>query len=233
MVISRRFVRPELMDDPSLNADEHRRALAGLARLNGLAHSADLIWKPLARLAREWPRPVSLLDLATGSGDLPLALARRASACGLDLRIHACDVSPVAIARARKRAQRHPAPIEFFQADVRLDWPEGEWDVVTCSLFLHHLSTEDAISLLARMRETSRRAVLVSDLRRGAWGLGLAACVPPCVTRSRVVRIDAVRSVRAAFTPQEASELVHAAKLNGAVVRRAWPARILIEWVRR
>lgn len=233
MAIARRVVVPEQMDDPTLDADEHRRALAGLARLNHLARSADLIWKPLARLARAWHGPLRVLDVATGSGDIPMALVRKAAASGLDLRVYACDTSPVAISEARRRAARADAPVEFFRADVLHEWPAGAWDVVTCSLFLHHLGQEDAIALLAHMRESAGKALIVSDLERRAWGLALAAAIPRCVTRSRVVRIDAVRSVRAAFTFDEAAELARAANLEGAIVRRAWPARILIEWVRR
>ena len=59
------------------------------------------------------------------------------------------------------------------------------------------------ISLLYKMRCAARRLVLVSDLVRSRAGYALAAAVPRLLTRSRVVHVDAVRSVEAAFTPEE------------------------------
>ncbi|MHC4247390.1 MAG: hypothetical protein ACYSUU_11370, partial [Planctomycetota bacterium] len=79
MSLHRRILVPELMDDPNLGAAAHDRALKGLARLNRLA-SADLIlWRRLRPHLETLPdgRSINILDVATGSGDLPIRLARR------------------------------------------------------------------------------------------------------------------------------------------------------------
>ena len=70
----------------------------------------------------------------------------------------------------------------------------------------------------------------IDDLRRCAWGLGLARLCTPYLTRSPVVREDSVRSVRAAFTAGELKELARAAGLQGARVTTRFPARMLLEW---
>src|SRR6185295_307191 len=108
----------------------------------------------------------------------------------------------------------------------------SEYDVVMCSLFLHHLSTEEGRGLLYRMRCAARQMVLVSDLVRSAWGLRLATVVPRLFTRSRVVHEDAVRSIRAAFTPDELRELAGEAGLEGAVVAPRRHQRMLLTWRR-
>ena len=71
---------PELMDEPSLAPDAHRRALAGLARINALTRSANLLWPTIRDLANE---KLTVLDIATGSGDIPLQLWKRAKRCEL------------------------------------------------------------------------------------------------------------------------------------------------------
>ena len=101
-----------------------------------------------------------------------------------------------------------------------------------CSLFLHHLDEEPAAQLLRVMAAAARRLVLVNDLRRGWDGLLLAHFAGLCLTRSPVVRVDAVRSVRAAFTLAEARRLAATAGLAGASVSRRWPARFLLTWQR-
>lgn len=70
---------PELMDDPALDPGEHRRALAGLARLNRVSDSVGVLWPAVVKLAGELHRTVRLLDVATGSGDVPRRLLARAN----------------------------------------------------------------------------------------------------------------------------------------------------------
>ncbi len=220
---------PELMDDPDLDPEAHRRALAGLARLNRWSWSAGVLWPPVRRLAARLGRPVRLLDVATGSGDVPAALLRKAARAGVRLEVAGCDKSPTAVAAA---AAACPAGRFFAHDALRGPLPAG-FDAVTCSLFLHHLSGDDAVSLLTRMRAAAGALVLVNDLARsrfnycGVW----AAC--RLLTRSPVVRFDAPASVRSAFTPAEALALAATAGLAGAAARRRFPARFLLTWERR
>ncbi|VTT97152.1 Uncharacterized protein OS=Planctomyces maris DSM 8797 GN=PM8797T_03249 PE=4 SV=1: Methyltransf_23 [Gemmataceae bacterium] len=217
------------MDDPGLAPAEHRRALAGLARLNRVSGSAAVLWPAVARLARELRRPVRVLDVATGSGDVPAGLVRKARRAGVSLEVSGCDISQTAVAAA---AANCPAGRFFVHDALRNPLPAG-FDVVTCSLFLHHLSTDDAVSLLAAMRDAVGRLVLVNDLSRSRFsfvGVWLACHL---LTTSPVVRFDGPASVRSAFTPREALALAERAGLTAAVVRSKFPARFLLSWERR
>src|SRR5205807_92137 len=135
-----------------LSRSEHDRALGGLARINFFSLSAGILWAPLVRLGRELgTRRLRILDLATGAGDGPIRLWRRAARAGLDWQIHGSDRSPVAVEHARRRAGRAGAPVEFFVGDA-LEGPSLRgYDAVTCSLFLHHLDEDQAVALLRRM----------------------------------------------------------------------------------
>ncbi len=215
------------MDEPSLPRDEHTEALRGLARLNRLAGSTRLIAAPLFAWARAQRRPLRVLDLATGSGDLPVALTHRARKAGLDLTVHGCDISTHALAVARDRADDN---VHFFECDVLSDaWPAG-YDAYVNSLFLHHLPEDDAVALLARLRDAP--FAVVSDLRRCRRGAWLAAAVPRVVTRSAVVHEDAVLSVGNAFTERELRELARRAGLEHAHIKRRWPFRMVLTWER-
>jgi 2-polyprenyl-3-methyl-5-hydroxy-6-metoxy-1,4-benzoquinol methylase len=228
----RRSLTPELMDEPGLDAAEHTRALRGLARLNSLARSDAMLWPTVRETARAQGGRASLLDIATGSGDVPLALARRAGREGLSLDLAACDVSRVAIGQAERRAAAHGVKLEVWRQDaVWAPFPR-RYDVVTCSLFLHHLDRESGLMLLRNAADAAGRVLLVSDLRRTHTGLALAWAASRVLTRSRVVRVDAVKSVRAAYTMDELAAMGAEAGLRGAVVRRCWPQRMLLTWQR-
>ncbi len=227
-----RHLQPEWMDRPDLDEGRHRDALCGLERINRWSGSARILWRPLARLAAETPgRACRVLDVATGGGDVPRALGRRARRAGLPLILEGCDISPVALAHARRRCAEEGMEVRFFQADVLREPLPTEYDAVISSLFLHHLTEEQAIELLRRMGAAGR-VVLVNDLMRSRTGYLLAWVGTRLLSRSEVVHFDGPRSVEGAFTPEEARQLAEAAGLACAVVRRRWPCRYLLSWHR-
>ncbi|MCP3905282.1 MAG: methyltransferase domain-containing protein [Planctomycetes bacterium] len=229
MRLAHRHVQPEIMDEPDLEAERHHAALRGLARLNTLSGSAGRLWGEMRDLARAEP-PLHILDVATGGADVPIGLWRRARRGGLPLRLSACDVSPTALAFAERRARDAGCDVDLFPLDVCTQSPPDRYDVVVCSLFLHHLDEESAVGLLRRLATAARRRLLVNDLHRGATDLALVAIAARLVTRSDVVHQDATRSVRAAYTTGELRQLAARAGLDGATVRRGHPCRLLLRW---
>lgn len=230
--LSRRL-QPEVMDQPGLDPGRHRQALRGLGRINFWSGSAGTLWPPLADLARALaPRPPRVLDLATGGGDVPIRLWHKARRAGLPLVVEGCDVSPVAVGHAAREAGRRGADVRFFAADALAgDLPAG-YDAVVCSLFLHHLTEEQAVGLLRRMAAAAGRLVLVNDLVRSRAGLLLARLGTRLLSLSPVVHVDGPRSVEGAFTVEEARELARRAGLRGATVEPRWPCRFLLSWSR-
>jgi SAM-dependent methyltransferase len=214
---------PERMDDPALPAAEHFAALAGLGRVNRWSRAADVLWPSLKRIAARIPdRPTRVLDIATGGGDLPVELKRRANRAGLRIEFDACDVSPTALDFAMR-----DSTVRFFPHDVVRDPLPPDYDAVTCSLFLHHLSDEDAVTVLRHMAGAGR-TVLISDLSRGRLHHLLARAATLLLTRSPVVRFDGPASVRSAYTSSEAVALAARAGLVGVTVARKFPFRFLL-----
>ena len=230
--LRRRQRLPEIMDQPDLRPARHVGALRGLARVNFWSGSAGILWPPLAELARRLGRPIRVLDVGSGGGDVPLRLWRRARRAGLDLRIDGCDLSPVAVEHARARAAADGADVQFFLGDVLRGPALTGYDAVMCSLFLHHLGEEEAVGFLRWAAATAAHQVLVNDLERSGLGLALAHVAVRLLTTSDVVHVDGPRSVESAFTMDEARGLAERAGLRGAVVRWRWPFRYLLTWSR-
>jgi 2-polyprenyl-3-methyl-5-hydroxy-6-metoxy-1,4-benzoquinol methylase len=236
MFLSRLRIRhrqSELMDQPELDPVQHREALRSLVRINRISFSAGILWPSIRRLARQLaPHPLRILDVACGAGDVTIGLARRAVRAKLPVSIRGCDLSPVAIDFAMQQARDAEANVAFQQLDVlKGELPTG-FDVITCSLFLHHLDEADALQLLGKMGEAAGRMVLVNDLARSRIGYMLAWAGTRLLSRSAVVRFDGPVSVEGAFTPAEALALAERAGMHGASVRRRWPCRFLLRWCR-
>ena len=226
--MKQRVIEPELMDDPAIAVARHQQALRGLARLNRFSRSAQIVYAAIADLLQEAPRPIRLLDLATGGGDVPIGLSHLARRHGTQIQIAACDVSSTAIEYARHRAALADVEIDFFPLNVMTQSLPLDYDVITCSLFLHHLTGDHARRLLSSMMAAAGQRIVVNDLCRGRVPLAMVKLAVRVVSRSAVVHVDGPRSVRAAFTAAELRELAAEAGLTEARVETRWPARLLL-----
>lgn len=229
MTLAVRNRQPELMDDPQLDRELHQQALIGLRRVNRISGTVGTLWKPIRRLARQSETPIRVLDVACGGGDNVIDLACRARKAGLDVEVSGCDLSPVAIEIAESNAKQRNVSVEFFEADALSPLPAG-FDVICCSLFLHHLDEEDVVRLLMSMKNTAGKMVLVSDLIRSRIGYVLCWAGIRLLTRSRICHVDGPLSVEGAFTVKEITTLTEQAGLRGTVLTRHWPERFLISW---
>jgi 2-polyprenyl-3-methyl-5-hydroxy-6-metoxy-1,4-benzoquinol methylase len=226
-----RLLVPERMDDPQLPTDEHELALAGLARLNRWSGGDVGLWRHLlAEARRVSPRPLRVLDVATGSGDLPIRLARRARAARVPLQFSACDCSPTALEVAAAAAKAAGVEVECFRLDALVDAIPTGYDVITVSLFLHHLRDDQIVALLAKLAAATERLVLVNDLVRSWWNYGAVTLATRLLSRSAVVHFDGPTSVLAAFTRAELVSLASRAGLATATVHSHFPARWLMVW---
>lgn len=228
--LKQRRREPEIQDQLDLDDRSLIGALRGLERVNSISRISSMLWKPLQALARDHPsRPLRILDIATGAGDLPIQLWRRARKAGLTLDIAGCDMNPRTVAYAQQRAEEQQANVQFFPLNVSDQPIPGDYDVVMCSLFLHHLDDDQAVRLLRDMARACTRMALVNDLIRCTAGWVLAYLGARGLLTSRVNHVDAPRSVAAAFTIDEIKQMVqHAGLDGGARIERIWPCRFLL-----
>jgi 2-polyprenyl-3-methyl-5-hydroxy-6-metoxy-1,4-benzoquinol methylase len=218
------------MDNPGLGRVEHWQALAGLARINWWSCSAHQFWPFIAGVYSKRNGPIRVLDIACGGGDTVIRLARRAQAKRLSIQFSGCDISANALEFARLRATNAKVTIDFFPCNVLLEDLPRHYDVITSSLFMHHLDEVDVIALLQRMACSSRELILVNDLQRSRFGWRLAYFGARALTRSHTAHVDAPRSVQGAYTAREAETLAKKAGLNRAEIKRTWPFRWLLSW---
>ena len=226
--LKERRLEPELMDDPSLDPALHEQALSALSRINRISLTDRHVAGEVDRLWAAGERPVRILDVGCGDADVLVRVGARARERGIDVELHGCDMSPVALDRARRRASASDVALVLSRLDVtREPLPGDRFSLVTCSLFLHHFTEDDAVALLGRMAAATR-TMLVQDLRRTRLGLLMAWVGILGLTRSPVVHVDGLLSVHAAFTLREAAGLCARAGLSEAQVTSCWPQRFLI-----
>lgn len=210
----------ELLDRPGHDADELAANLADIRRVNLLGGGTRTTLRHLPRLLAAVPadRPATILDLATGSGDIPLAIARWARRRGRPLRIIASDASDEILAVAGRHLARYPE-ISLIRYDARfVPLPNGGVDVVLCALALHHFPPADAVAVLREMDRLARAGFVLNDIRRSFPGHLAARLSARLATRNRLTRHDMPLSVLRAYTPAELTDLLEQAGVAGALV---------------
>jgi 2-polyprenyl-3-methyl-5-hydroxy-6-metoxy-1,4-benzoquinol methylase len=199
----------EIMDRPQPVSSELERDLESLRQLNRYFGSYSLILKFIRRWIKPG-QPLTALDLATGSGDIPRLIADYARKIRANVQIDAVDQQSATLEIAQKLSAGYPE-ISYVNANI-LGWqPEQRYDLVLCTLALHHFSNHDAVQVLRRCRELSRRFVLVSDLRRGWLATTGVYLLTSSIIREPMTRHDARVSVARAFSPQEMRDLARQA----------------------
>lgn len=230
-----RLTSDELMDDPGVDPRELDRSLRFIRWVNRRLGGTSALLGALRRWSRHWPRDrsVTLLDVATGSADLPIAARKWALANGFDLRVTGIDVHETTLRLARAHLDRQPEDVRAGVTLESLDafglvdrFGVGSFDHAHAGLFLHHLKTDvRAMTLLAQMERVARGGVAVNDLRRSR--LGLLGSVLLTLRAPAIVQNDARASVRAAFTPREAEALAERAgltdlRVTSSVLAQRW-----------
>lgn len=190
----------ELLDDDLGSPEEVASSLADLRHINSWFGGTRTTIRLLRRVARETGQnQLSLLEVGSGLGDVPLAAQRALAKSGVALRVALLD-----------RLWTHlPANGALSVAGdvMQMPFPNNTFDVVSCTLFAHHFDPQSLLRLCAEALRVSRQAVLINDLIRSRLHVGLVYLGLP-LFRSRITWHDAPASVRNAYTVSEMRSLL-------------------------
>lgn len=211
---------PEQMDAPDLPYEVFRDCLRDLARVNAWtgAYRPTLLW--LARLTRRHPedRPLKVLDIGAGYGDLLRRIAAWGQRRGLPVDLAAVDLNPWSARAAGEAAPE--VPIRYHTADL-FDLPAGEQpDAIISSLLTHHLLEADVVRCLRWMEARARLGWFVNDLHRNHIPLAFVRSFS-ALPLHPMVRHDGPVSVARAWVWRDWEQFLAEAGLGG-VARIEW-----------
>ncbi len=223
-----RVLTTELLDRDDSTYPEVVESLLELRRFNRYFGGVRMLLDRLEHLLKEDgpASPLRLLDVATGSADLPLKVLSWSRERGLDVEVTALERNPL-VTRFAGRQLREVPQVRLVRCDaLRLPLRPSRFHYALCSLFLHQLEEEQSVALLRQLLEQATRAVIVNDLRRNRLHYGAAWLVSRVLTRSAIIWNDAPASVRNAYTPGELRSLARRAGASEVKISRHWPFRL-------
>jgi hypothetical protein len=195
----------EWMDAPNADPTQLRKSLAFIRRVNKLFRYTRATLGHLERFSRGWKRgdEIRILDVATGSADVPRAILRWADRRGFMVRVVGADLHAGTIMEAEGA---HDPRLTLVRADaLNLPFEDRSFDYVMTSMFLHHLDEDQIVAVLREMDRVSRRGIIAADLlrrRRAYFWISLFTLLA-----NPMVRHDARVSVAGALSREEVMTL--------------------------
>jgi ubiquinone/menaquinone biosynthesis C-methylase UbiE len=227
-MFSHRATDPELMDDLSLSGEALRRNLVELEKINYWLGGYQVVTDALESLSlpgQAAPRPLTLADLGCGGGDTLRAIARWAKKKKIPLNLMGFDANAFMVAYATQKC-RPFNNITICQENIFAPGFQGrQFDVIICSLFCHHFTSEELTGLFRQLHSQARTALIINDLHRhplAYYAIKWLTRLLPC---SYLVRHDAPLSVLRAFRRSELEACLQQAGLSHYSLRWAWAFR--------
>ena len=165
---ARRSTADELMDTEPVSLAEFTACLVDLARVNRMTlayHPTLRFFDRLAERSLPVGRPLEVVDVGSGYGDMLRAIDGWAARRGVGVSLTGVDVNPWS-RQAAMAATEPGRPIRWVTADAFSYEPEAGIDVVVSSLFTHHLTDALVVRFLRWMEAVARRGWFINDLHR-------------------------------------------------------------------
>lgn len=225
--VSRRHPGPELMDGNDIPREDLFQNYRELHKVNNLLGGYRITLKGLSQFISS-TGSLSVLDVGCGGGDTLKTIAAWGRKKQLSLQLTGVDLSEAAIRYSKENNKSFPE-IEFIQEDVFQHLKsEKKYDVILNSLFMHHFTDEQIISLLSLMKKSAQSGFIINDLQRHPLAYRSIKLLTTLFSKSYLVKNDAPLSVLRGFREEDWWHLLSKAYIANAKITREWAFRYLI-----
>lgn len=198
-----RLIANEQLDDLSLQGEPLYKALDSLAWINHWFGNRRSSCKAIATICQKENKPLHIIDLGCGGGDMMLALAKTLQKNGADFHITGIDGNNNSLAYAQKKCIDFNS-INFLQANIlKDDFVTGPCDILFSSHFIYHFTEERLVNFLKKNRPLVSSAIVFSELERNRYALLLFKIISLILPVSKLARQDGELAIKRSFTKKE------------------------------
>ena len=215
------------MDDLTLATDALRQNLDELETINTWLGGYQPVLDALARLRPRFAlgRALRVADLGSGGGDTLRHVGRWGRKNGVALELTGIDANQFMLDYATTKSRAYPE-ISYRQFDISSpEFQAQPYDILTCSLFCHHFTDTELVTLLRQWQQQARVAVVINDLHRHWLAYYSIKWLTRLLGGSYLVQHDAPMSVARAFRREDWVKLLAQAGIKNYELRWRWAFR--------
>jgi len=226
-----RSAQEEIMDDFNFKGAEMEALLSDLERVNKWLGGNQITLNGLVTLLKDVPKTetIVLVDLGCGDGELLRRCANFGKKHGYKLQFIGIDANEHILTTARQRSIDYQN-ITYQKLNVtssKASWPE--MDIVLCTLFLHHFSTEEISSLLEKLSAQAKVGMVINDLERSKLAFRLFWLFSRLFLKTNTARFDGLVSIARGFKRKELMTLSE--DIQGITSTIQWKWAFRYQWI--
>jgi 2-polyprenyl-3-methyl-5-hydroxy-6-metoxy-1,4-benzoquinol methylase len=223
---------PEVMDDFSMEGEILRDALDKIASINKLLGGNQVTLQGVKTLIAQVPKEkeISILDVGCGNGDMLRTLDAYAKKHGLNFRLHGIDANDYTIRHAESLSADYPK-ISYSTEDIFDYQLDSNYDIILCTLTLHHFKDPELLRLLQFFKDKSRLGIVINDLHRSALAYYLFQVICALFRLNDMSREDGLVSILRGFKEKDLHAYSKALKFKSYSVKWKWAFRY--QWIVR
>ena len=226
-----RSEEPEIMDDFAMEGEILKQALDKIAKINQLLGGNLLTLRGVQELIQKIPKTteITIVDVGCGNGDMLRYLADYGIKNHFNFRLIGIDANNFTINHAQKLSTKY-SNISFKCEDVFDQiFKELKYDIVLCTLTLHHFKEEEILQLMTVFNANSKVGIVINDLQRSALAYRLFQGLCFVFRLNSMSKQDGLVSILRGFKKQE---LIHfSQKLNFINYKIQWKWAFRYQWI--
>ena len=226
---SHRSSEIEIMDDFTMEGILIRDTLDKIEIINRFLGGNTVTIKGLKNLIKNQSKnkTITIVDLGCGNGDILRDVAKFGRKNNYSFKLIGIDANLAAINYAKELSKEY-SELSFKTIDILSeDFKKESYDIVLCTLFLHHFKNEELISFLKTTIEKATIGVVVNDLHRHKLAYYLFKLIGFFI-KNKMVRQDGLTSVLRAFKREDLENIAKEIKVHFSIQWK-WAFRYL--WI--
>lgn len=222
---------PEIMDDFALESDTLKEALDKIAQINQFLGGNQLTLKGVQKLLKNVSSSslITIVDVGCGNGDMLRRLADFGFQNNLNLELIGVDANKFTVNYAIESSVNYPN-IKYRCEDVfSKPFSELNYDIILCTLTLHHFKNNEIIELLTLFNEKSKLGFVINDLHRNVLAYRLFQVVCFVFRMNKMSKEDGLTSILRGFKKGEL--IAFSKKLGFKKYSVQWKWAFRYQWI--
>ena len=223
--------KPEIMDDFAMEGEILRDALDKIAKINQLLGGNKLTLQGVQDLLPGISKlkEIVIVDVGCGNGDMLRTLADFGLKNNYKFRLIGIDANNFTISHAQKLSEKH-TNISYSCQDIFIEsFQELKYDIVLCTLTLHHFKDDEIIKLLSVFYANATIGIVINDLQRSAIAYRLFQALCVVFQLNDMSREDGLTSILRGFKKVELINFSN--KLNFSKYKIQWKLAFRYQWI--
>lgn len=222
---------PETMDDFNMEGEILRDALDKIAKINQLLGGNQLTLRGVQNLIEDISESneISIVDVGCGNGDMLRTLADFGLKNNLKFRLIGIDANNFTVNHAQQLSRNYPN-ISYQCEDIfDENFTKLKYDIVLCTLTLHHFKDDEIIHLLTVFNANSNIGIVVNDLQRSSIAYHLFQALCFVFRLNKMSREDGLISILRGFKKEELIYFSEKLKFSNYKIQWKWAFRY--QWI--